>query len=95
MAESDQFAAHAARFRAEAVEATLDNVRDRCLRAADAWDKRAHTSRQTEASRATREAATAAARVAAPAVALHPAAGGEEHPRHPPVDPANPEPRSE
>jgi hypothetical protein len=63
MAESEQFAAFAQRFRTEADEATLANVRDRCLRAADAWEKRANTSRQTEASRAQREAATAAARV--------------------------------
>lgn len=60
MAESDQFEAHAARFRAEAAEATLDNVRDRCLRAAAAWDARALSSRRTEVSRAKRAAETAA-----------------------------------
>jgi hypothetical protein len=62
MSESEQFAAHAARFRAEAEEATLDNVRDRCLRAAAAWDLRAESSRRTTAAREQREAATAAAR---------------------------------
>lgn len=60
MAESDQFEVHAARFRAEAEQATLDNVRDRCLRAAAAWDARAVTSRRTEQSRAKRAADTAA-----------------------------------
>ena len=62
MAESDQFAAHAERFRADADAATLENVRDRNLRAAVAWDKRAATARLTEAARTAREAATAAAR---------------------------------
>jgi hypothetical protein len=62
MAESEQFAAHATRFRTEAEEATLDNVRDRCLRAAAAWESRAVSARRTETSRAQREAATAAAR---------------------------------
>ena len=60
MAESDQFDLHAARFRAEAAEATLDNVRDRCLRAAAAWEARASSSRRTELSRAKRAAETAA-----------------------------------
>ena len=56
MPESDQFDALAARFRTEADEAPLANVRDRCLRAAAAWEARANTSRRTEASRARRAA---------------------------------------
>lgn len=59
MSDSDLFDAHATRFRAEAAEATLDNVRDRCLRAANAWEARALTSRRTEQSRAKRAAETA------------------------------------
>lgn len=60
MTESEQFAAHAARFRAEAAEATLANVRERCLRAATAWEKRAATSRLVTDARLERESATAA-----------------------------------
>ena len=71
MADSDQFDLQAARFRAEAAEATLDNVRDRCLRSAAAWEARAATSRRTETSRAQRAAATAAAS----ALAAEPASG--------------------
>ena len=60
MVESEQFAIHAARFRAEAEEATLENVRERCLRAAAAWEERAETSRRVSTARAEREAATLA-----------------------------------
>lgn len=60
MADSEQFTAHATRCQAEAEVATLDNVRDRALRAAAAWTAMANTSRKTEAARAAREAATVA-----------------------------------
>lgn len=60
MTESEQFAAYADRFRAEALETELENVRDRCLRAATAWDARAAVSRRTAAARLEREAGTAA-----------------------------------
>jgi hypothetical protein len=42
--------------RAEAEAALLDNVRDRCLRAAMAWDVMAERARYTDALRAKREA---------------------------------------
>jgi len=60
MPDSTYFTAQAERFRVEADEATLDNVRDRCLRAEAAWSSMAHGARLTERARATREAATAA-----------------------------------
>ncbi|MDF2640570.1 MAG: hypothetical protein K0R64_3554 [Novosphingobium lindaniclasticum] len=56
MSDSDTFAAHAARCTREADEATLDNVRDRALRAAAAWHAMAERSLKTEATRAAREA---------------------------------------
>jgi hypothetical protein len=42
--------------RREAGEATLDNVRDRCLRAAAAWDEMASRAARTERMRAETEA---------------------------------------
>ena len=56
MRDSDTFAAHAARCQEEADAATLDNVRDRALRAQDAWSAMAKRSLKTEASRDAREA---------------------------------------
>jgi hypothetical protein len=41
----------AAEARADANAATLDNVRDRCLRAASAWDAMAARAQRTEALR--------------------------------------------
>lgn len=60
MRDSDAFSAHAARCQQEAADATLDNVRDRALRAEAAWTAMAVRSRKTEASREAREARTLA-----------------------------------
>ncbi len=60
MRDSDTFTAHAARCHQEATDATLDNVRDRALRAERAWTAMANRSRHTEASRDAREARTIA-----------------------------------
>lgn len=56
MRDSDTFTAHAARCRLEAEAATLDNVRERALRSAGAWDLMAQRSLKTEASRDARSA---------------------------------------
>jgi hypothetical protein len=48
---------HAMRAQAEADAATLDNVRERNLRAAKAWSEMADRQERTEEARATREAA--------------------------------------
>ncbi|MEI9851101.1 MAG: hypothetical protein WDN24_09975 [Sphingomonas sp.] len=48
--------AHAEQARADADAATLDNVRDRCLRAAAAWTAMAERSERTERARMLREA---------------------------------------
>ena len=58
MRDSDTFAAHAARCHQEAEDATLDNVRDRALRAEAAWAIMAARSLKTEAARDAREART-------------------------------------
>lgn len=50
----------AARSHAEADAATLGNVRDRCSRAAVAWEVMAERISRTDALKAEREAATAA-----------------------------------
>jgi len=47
--------------RNEAAEATLDNVRDRCLRAESAWMEMADRAERTERMRADQAAAKAAA----------------------------------
>ncbi|CAN5152975.1 hypothetical protein BH09PSE3_BH09PSE3_17760 [soil metagenome] len=52
----------AVRSHAEADAATLGNVRERCTRAALAWEEMADRISRTDAMRAEREAATAAAR---------------------------------
>ena len=48
---------HAAKAQADADAATLDNVRDRNLRAAEAWRQMAERQERTERARAAREAA--------------------------------------
>jgi len=45
----------AAQARADADAATLDNVRDRCLRAEDAWNRMAERAARTEQMRAGRK----------------------------------------
>ncbi|CAM3186407.1 hypothetical protein SPAN111604_09165 [Sphingomonas antarctica] len=58
MRDSDQFTAHADRCDAEAAAATLDNVRDRSLRASATWRDMAERSLRMETARAEREART-------------------------------------
>jgi hypothetical protein len=50
------YRARAEQCRAEADAATLDNVRDRCLRAEDAWSRMADRVARTEAMRREKEA---------------------------------------
>jgi len=50
------YRARAEQCRAEAASATLDNVRDRCLRAEDAWLRMADRVARTEAMRREKEA---------------------------------------
>ena len=57
MRESELFETRAAQCQADADAATLDNVRERSLRAGRAWADMADRSRRTEAARAVREAA--------------------------------------
>ena len=64
MRDSDTFSAHASRCRQEAADATLDNVRDRALRAEAAWSAMAARSLKTETSRDAREARTVEATAA-------------------------------
>ena len=45
----------AAQARADADSATLDNVRDRCLRAEDAWNRMAERAARTEEMRSGRK----------------------------------------
>ena len=52
----DFYRARAAQCRAEADAATLDNVRERCLRAEDAWTRMADRAAKTEAMRRDKEA---------------------------------------
>lgn len=54
--DRDTFLARAAEARAEAASATLDNVRDRCLRAEAAWTEMAERVERTERMRATLQA---------------------------------------
>ncbi len=51
----------AAKAAADAAAATLDNVRDRCLRAADAWENMAERIERTETMRAGRTGSASAA----------------------------------
>jgi hypothetical protein len=59
MRDSDVFSNNARSAHADAEAATLDNVRERCLRAEQAWTKMADRSRAFEISRDARVAATA------------------------------------
>ena len=66
------FLARAADARRDADSATLSNVRDRCLRSAEAWDQMADRARRAERQRvadAARKASIAAE--AAPVIAAH------------------------
>jgi hypothetical protein len=56
------FRARAATEMANAQGATLDNVRERCERAAKAWDTMADRAERVAVQRGEREAATAASR---------------------------------
>lgn len=53
MTDRETYLARAAEARAEADAATLDNVRDRCLRSAAAWNEMAARAERTERMRAT------------------------------------------
>lgn len=57
---TDSYRDLAAKAQAEADGATLENVRERNQRAADAWHQMAERQERTERARAVREAATAA-----------------------------------
>lgn len=61
----DFFLARASEARRDAEAATLANVRERCLRAATAWDGMAARAEKSEKMRAKAEAEKAAAAVAA------------------------------
>lgn len=56
MSQHDFYLARAADARAEADAATLDNVRDRCLRAEAAWSEMAARAARTQRMRARSEA---------------------------------------
>ena len=60
MSQHDFYLARAADARAEADAATLDNVRQRCLRAEAAWSEMAARAARTERMRARTEAEKAA-----------------------------------
>jgi hypothetical protein len=66
-AQLDFYRARAAEARAEAEAASLENVRQRCLRAAAAWEDMADRAARTDRMRARQEADRAAA--AAPVAA--------------------------
>jgi hypothetical protein len=55
------YRARAAEARAEAAATSLDNVRDRCLRAAEAWEAMAARAHRSDTNRARAEAEKAAA----------------------------------
>ena len=61
MKDREVYILRAEQARAEADEATLDNVRDRCLRAEAAWMEMASRAARTERMRAEHEAHKAAA----------------------------------
>jgi hypothetical protein len=54
--QQDFYTARATEARSDADKATLDNVRDRCLRAAAAWEVMADRARRTETMRARQQA---------------------------------------
>ena len=58
--QHDFYNARAADARADAESATLDNVRERCLRAAAAWEAMAARAHRSDVFRAKQEAAKAA-----------------------------------
>jgi hypothetical protein len=58
--QHDFYMARANEARADADKASLDNVRDRCLRAAAAWDAMAARAQRTDTHRANAAAAKAA-----------------------------------
>lgn len=60
-AQLDFYRARAAEARADADAATLENVRQRCLRAAAAWEDMADRAARTDRMRARQEADKAAA----------------------------------
>ena len=60
MSQHDFYRTRAAECRAEAEAATLDNVRQRCLRAEAAWNEMAARAARTERMRARSEAEMAA-----------------------------------
>jgi hypothetical protein len=64
-AQHDFYVARASEAKRDADAATLDNVRDRCLRAAAAWDGMAARAARTEKMRAKTEADKATAAAAA------------------------------
>ncbi|MBV9932352.1 MAG: hypothetical protein JO013_15610 [Alphaproteobacteria bacterium] len=60
-AQHDFYTTRAAEARADADTASLDNVRERCLRAAAAWDAMAARAHRSDVHKAKAEAAKAAA----------------------------------
>jgi len=64
--DRDVYLLRAEQARAEANEATLENVRERCLRAEAAWSEMAMRAERTEKMRADQLAAKAAAQEATP-----------------------------
>ena len=56
MSGHEFYSSRAAEARADADQAKLDNVRDRCLRSAAAWEAMAARALHTDALRAKREA---------------------------------------
>ena len=66
-AQSEFYQARAVDARADADAASLDNVRERCLRAAAAWQNMADRAARTSKMRDRQEAEKSAARLAAEA----------------------------
>ena len=64
MTDRETYLARAAEARAQAEAATLDNVRDRCLRSEAAWTEMAERAERTERMRKTIEADKARAAAA-------------------------------
>lgn len=77
LSDRETFITRAADARAEADAATLDNVRDRCLRAEAAWTAMADRAARNETMRATL-LAKKAAELAAEAAAADPAGDAQE-----------------
>ena len=63
--QHDFYTARAKEARSDAAAATLDNVRDRCLRAAEAWEAMAARAQRSDNFRAKQEAEKVAASLAA------------------------------